>query len=250
MGGYTEFFEEDWKPIADRSVQSFIGPGGTKTYNTHLHVLEAFAELYRIWPDALVRKRLEELLLVNTQSVRLPKYGCNVDGFTPQWMPIDTVQNQRASYGHDVEGVWLCMDAARTLGHSPRLLRGWAEGLIGYNLEYGFDNTHGGFYYTGPLGQRADDNNKVWWVQAEAMVALLEMYRLTGQPQYYDAFNRTFQFVSKYQVAKNGSWWTTCHADGTPAGPTRTSMWQGAYHNGRSMLLCSDLLDELAAAAK
>ncbi len=249
-GGYVEFFEEDWKPISDRRVQSFIGPGGTKTYNTHLHVLEAFTELYRVWPDPLVRDRLEEMLVVNTQTVRLPHHGCNVDGFTTEWIPIETSQNLRASYGHDIEGAWLCLDAARALNHSRRLMRGWAEGLVGYSLQHGYDTTHGGFYNSGPLGQAADDTSKVWWVQAEGLVSMLEMYRLTGEPRYYDAFDRTFEFVMKYQVASKGSWWSTCRADGKVTGPSRSSMWQGAYHNGRSMLLSAEILDELATASK
>lgn len=249
-GGYTEFFEENWRPIRDSKKASFIGPPGTKTFNTHLHVLEAFAELYRVWPGPKVRDRLEELLLINTSTIRLTKYGCNVDGFTPDWKPIETRQNLRASFGHDVEAAWLCLDAARALGHPDNLLRSWAEGLVGYSLEHGYDRTHGGFYYTGPLGMNADDTKKEWWVQAEALVSMLELYKLTGRQEYYDVFAQTLDFVEKHQVAKEGSWWATRRADGSPAGPSRTSMWQGAYHNGRSMLRCAHLLEELAAAAK
>ncbi len=247
-GGYTEFFEEDWRPVTDPKAASYVGPPGTKTFNTHLHVLEALTELYRAWPDALVRRRLEELLTVNTLTVRLPEHGCNVDGFTPDWRPIDTPRNLRASYGHDVEGAWLCLDAARALGRPPALLRGWAEGLVGYSLRHGYDREHGGFFYTGPLGKDADDTKKEWWVQAEALVSMLELYKLTGRPEYYAAFAGTLDFVAKHQVAKEGGWWATRAADGSPAGPSRTSMWQGAYHNGRSMLLCAKLLGELAAA--
>jgi mannobiose 2-epimerase len=249
-GGYTEFFHEDWRPITDPREPSYIGPPGTKTFNTHLHVLEAFTDLYRLWPDPLVRRRLDELLVINTLSVRLPEYGCNVDGFTPDWKPLQTPRNLRASYGHDVEAAWLCLDAARALGRPPALLRGWAEGLVGYSLKHGYDRARGGFYYTGPLGKDADDTRKEWWVQAEALVAMLELYKLTGRRDYYDRFAQTLDFVEKHQVAKEGGWWATRKADGSPAGSSRTSMWQGAYHNGRSMLLCARLLDELAAAAK
>ncbi|MBS0260326.1 MAG: AGE family epimerase/isomerase [Planctomycetes bacterium] len=245
-GGYLEFFEEDWQPILDRNVQSFIGPGGTKTFNTHLHVMEAFAELYRVWPDPLVRQRLDELILVNTQTVRLPAFGCNVDAFTLEWEPLQTPQNLRASYGHDIECAWLVLDASRTLGHSPKLLRGWAEGLVGYSLRHGFDRQQGGFFYTGALGKPADDTTKTWWVQAEGLVALLEMYRLTGEPLYFDKFQKTLQFVAQHQVAPGGSWWASCDAAGKPLNSIKTSMWQGAYHNGRAMLLCIDLLEELA----
>src|SRR5262249_30350667 len=158
---------------------------GMRTYNTHLHVLESFADLYRVWPDSLVRRRLEELLAINTLTVRLPQYGCNVDKFAPDWQPIRTPENLRASYGHDVECAWLCLEAARALGQPPAVLRGWAEGLVDYSLRHGHDRARGGFFYTGPVGKDADDPRKEWWVQAEALVAMLEMYRLTGRPEYY-----------------------------------------------------------------
>ncbi|MFO0808375.1 MAG: AGE family epimerase/isomerase [Gemmataceae bacterium] len=249
-GGYTEFFQEDWTPITDRRVTSFIGPGGTKTFNTHLHVLEALTELYRVWPNPGVRRRLDELLVINMSTIRLPEFGCNVDGFLPDWTPIDSRQNRRASYGHDIEGAWLCLDAARVLGHPPALYRSWAEGVVGYSVKHGYDRANGGFFYTGPLGQSADDTKKEWWVQAEALVSMLEMYKLTGKSEYYEMFAGTLEFVEKHQASKDGSWWASRKADGSPLNQSRTSMWQGAYHNGRSMLLCAKLLDALAAKAK
>jgi mannose/cellobiose epimerase-like protein (N-acyl-D-glucosamine 2-epimerase family) len=144
---------------------------------------------------------------------------------------------------------WLCLDAARTLGHPAATLRGWAEGGVGYSLRHGYDRANGGFFYAGPLGKDADDTKKEWWVQAEGLVSMLEMYKLTGKRDYYDAFAGTLDFVEKHQVAKEGGWWATRRAGGSAAGTSRTSMWQGGYHSGRSMLLCAELLDELATAA-
>jgi mannobiose 2-epimerase len=247
-GGYVEFFTEDWRPITDPKERGYVGAIGTKTYNTHLHVLEAFAELYRVWPDPLVRRRLFELISINMNTVRHPDFNCNIDGWRPDWRMVESPRNLRASYGHDVECTWLTLDAARTLGLPPQALRGWAEGLCAYSLKYGYDREHGGFYYMGPLGQSADDTRKEWWVQAEALVSMLEMYRLTRKPEYYDVFRQTLDFVEKHQVAREGSWWATRAADGAPRGNQRSSMWQGAYHNGRAMLLCAKLLEELAAA--
>jgi mannose/cellobiose epimerase-like protein (N-acyl-D-glucosamine 2-epimerase family)/acetyl esterase/lipase len=245
-GGYVELFTEDWRPITDPKENNYVGTAGTKTYNTHLHVLEALTELYRVWPDPLVKERLAELLVINTNTVRHPDFDCNIDGWRPDWTMVDTPANLRASYGHDVECAWLALDAARALGQSPALLRGWAESLCGNSLKYGYDRQHGGFFYTGPLGKPADDTKKEWWVQAESLVAMLEMYRLTGKQEYYTAFSQTLDFVEKHQVAKEGSWWASRNADGSPKGDQRSSPWQGAYHNGRSMLLCAKMLDELA----
>jgi mannobiose 2-epimerase len=247
-GGYVEFSYEDWRPITDPKEPMYVGAIGTKTYNTHLHVLEALAALYRVWPDPLVRQRLAELVTINMSTVHHPDFNCNIDGWQPDWHMVQSPSNLRASYGHDVECAWLTLDAVRTLGLSPQLLRGWAEALCSYCLRYGYDHEHGGFYYTGPLGRPAEDTRKEWWVQAEALVAMLEMYRLTGRTEYYNTFCQTLAFVEKHQVAREGSWWATCEADGAPRGNQRSSPWQGAYHNGRALLLCAKLLDELAAA--
>jgi mannobiose 2-epimerase len=249
-GGYVEFFTDDWRPITDPKESNYVGAAGTKTYNTHLHVLEALTALYRAWPDPLVRQRLEEALVIITSTVRHPDYPCNIDGWRPDWRMIETPANLRASYGHDVECAWLALDAARALGQSPALLRGWAEALCGYALKYGYDRGHGGFFYTGPLGKAADDTRKEWWVQAEALVSMLELYRLTGKAEYYAAFARTLDFVEKHQVAREGGWWATRTADGSPKVDQRSSPWQGAYHSGRSMLLCARMLGELANKPK
>ena len=249
-GGYGEFFYDDWRPITDLKEPGYVGAIGTKTYNTHLHVLEAVTDLYRVWPDPLVRQRLSELLVINNNAVRHPEFACNIDGWMPDWQMVNNPRNLRASYGHDVECVWLTLEAARALGHSPQLLRGWAEALCSYSLKFGYDRRNGGFYYTGPLGRPADDTRKEWWVQAEALVSMLEMYRLTGKRDYYDVFSQTLDFVEKHQVAREGSWWATRAADGSPQGEQRSSPWQGAYHNGRSMLLCAKLLEELAANSR
>jgi mannobiose 2-epimerase len=245
-GGYVEFFTADWRPITDPKAPGYVGAIGTKTYNTHLHLLESFTDLYPAWPNNLTRRRLGELLVINTTTVRHPDFFCNIDGWHPDWRMVRTPANLRASYGHDVECAWLVVEAARALDLPLPTLRGWADALVGYSLKHGYDRTHGGFFYTGPLGKPADDMRKEWWVEAEALVSMLEMYRLTGKREYYDVFAQTLDFVAKHQVAAEGSWWATCSADGTPRGRQRSSPWHGAYHNGRAMMRCATLLEQLA----
>jgi cellobiose epimerase len=247
-GGYVEFFYEDWRPITDPREPMYVGAIGTKTYNTHLHMLEALTDLYRVWPDPLVKQRLNELVVINTQTVHHPDFNCNIDGWTADWVMINSPANLKASFGHDVECAWLMLDAGRALGMSPHVFRSWAEALCTYSLKHGYDHRHGGFFYTGPLGQSATETKKEWWVEAEALVSMLEMYRLTHNPAYYKVFRETLDFVEKHQVASAGSWYASRQADGSPLVNTRSSPWQGAYHNGRSMLLCARLLEELAAA--
>ena len=243
-GGYHEFFHADWRPVTDSVEAGYVGAIGTKTYNTHLHLMESLAELHRQWPDPAVRGRLAELLVINTSTVRNAEFHCNVDGWQPDWRVVNTPRNLRTSYGHDVECAWLALDAAATLGQSPALLRSWAEDLCATSLRFGYDAGHGGFFQSGPLGRPADDTRKEWWMQAEALVGLLEMFQLTGDRQYFAKFRQTLDFVARYQVAQEGGWWATRRADGSPdANLSRTSQWQGAYHNGRALLRCARLLE-------
>jgi mannobiose 2-epimerase len=113
-------------------------------------------------------------------------------------------------------------------------------------LKYGYDRKYGGFFYSGLLGQPANDTKKEWWVQAEALASMLEMYRLTKRPEYYNVFHQTLEFVKNHQVAREGGWWATRTADGAPQDNQRSSPWHGAYHSGRAMVLCAKMLDELA----
>lgn len=248
FGGYREFFNADWSEVTEGS--GYVGALGHKTYNTHLHLMEAFAELYRRWPDARVLQRLNELININVNTVLYPKANANVDAFERDWKVVSTERNLRASYGHDVECIWLVMDAAQATGAPTAPYRTWATKLAEYSYEYGYDREHGGFFEGGPLNGAADNKRKTWWVQNEATVGMLEMFAQTGEQKYYDAFAKTLDFCANHQVAKEGGWWATRNADGSPANDkTRTSPWQGAYHAGRAMIECAKRLDTLADKA-
>jgi mannobiose 2-epimerase len=250
-GGFQEYFTDDWRPVLDPNEPASIGPIGTKTYNTHLHLMETFTFLHRTSPDPRIERRLTELMQIASRTVQHPDYPSNLDAWTRDWKIAEAPKNRLASYGHDVECAWLVLDTARALGWSPDLYRQWAVSLVGYSLKNGYDEQHGGFYSGGPYGQPATELNKVWWVECEALVSMLEMYRLTGDERYYQVFGQTLDFIEQHQIAKAGGWWAERGPNGSPVkNLTRTSMWQGGYHNGRALLLCEQVLRELALNLK
>ncbi|MEM8733425.1 MAG: AGE family epimerase/isomerase [Planctomycetota bacterium] len=251
FGGYQEFFYDDWTPIRDPKESGYIGAINTKTYNSHLHLLEAFTELYEVTKNPLVGRRLSELILINTVTVKHPKLPCNIDGWTREWKMIESDRNLRASFGHDVECVWLVMEAMKALGRPTELIQDWGQSLCNYSIEHGYDNEYGGFCYTGPLNGKSDDRQKVWWTQAEAMVAMLTLFEMTGESRYLELFHQTFDFTDKHVVADKGSWWNTRNANGALSdNQSRTSMWQGGYHNGRALILCQEMLERISSQPK
>jgi len=79
-----------------------IGPVGYKSMNTHIHLLEAFTELYRVWPDPALRARLEEMLVIVRDKICVEPGAMNLY-FTSAWQPIP----DHDSFGHDVETAYL-----------------------------------------------------------------------------------------------------------------------------------------------
>jgi mannobiose 2-epimerase len=250
-GGYREFFSRNWKELTDAKEGGYVGPVLTKTYNTHLHLLEAFTTLYRVWPDGLVAQRLAELLEINTLTVRHRELWFNIDQWTNDWKAVTANGNDKqVSYGHDIECAWLVMDACRALKRPFGPLSGWADQLVNFSIDHGYDRTHGGFYYNGIEKQPAFDRKKEWWVQAEALVSLLEMHRLTGKQEYYNLYNVTLAFIEKHHLAPGGGWYATLEPDGKVKSYNRATMWQGPYHTGRALLYSALLLEELARRDK
>jgi mannobiose 2-epimerase len=245
-GGYVEFFNEDWSTPSPQE-ESYMGAGlsGLKLMNTHLHLLEAIATFYRASRSPLARERLLELIAIQSNSVVRKNLGACTDKYERDWTPRLDADYARVSYGHDIENVWLVMDACEAAGVSAYPLLDLFRALWDYSLKYGYDQEKGGFFYSGAFNQPADVRNKSWWVEAETLVSALRMYRMTREQKYRSVFEKTFEFVEKYQVDwENGEW----HADVMPDGTTRgdkAQPWKAGYHGGRAMIECIEILKEM-----
>jgi len=241
-GGYLETFNEDWSPKT--LDHQYMGKGpAIKLMNTHLHLMEAMTNFYRAICFPLARERLLELITIQSNSVVRKAIGACTDKYERNWTPILTGNNSMVSYGHDLENIWLIADACDAAGIPTHTLLDLYRTLFNYSLKYGFDRKKGGFYTSGVSFNRpATDRNKTWWVQAEAIVSALCMFRLTNEPQYLDIFARTYDYIEKYQVDWiNGEW----HAVITPRGKIRGNKadpWKAAYHNGRAIMECLNML--------
>jgi mannobiose 2-epimerase len=249
-GGYYEAFTRDGTPIleapAGRQSDAIGTKYGLKSMNTHIHLLEAFVALHEVWPDPVVRARLEELHeIILTKIYYEP--GAQHMFTTPDWKPVPGPD----SFGHDIETAFLLAESAEALGR-PEDGRTWHAGrrLVDHALEVGYDREHGGFYDEGTVDGRDLNKQKIWWVEAEGLNALLLMHELYGKetPRYWNAFVQTWGFISDHQVdAKYGGWFNTVKADGSPIpGRGKSDRWTEGYHQGRSMLTVSARLRHLA----
>lgn len=245
-GGYREFFNEDWT-LPPPEERGYLGvTRDFKLMNTHLHLMEAMTSFYRATGLPLARERLIELILIEGAAVVRHAHGACSDRHRLDWTPVLDGPGGDASYGHDLENIWLLEDALRA---AALPVASWVEFFrrnFGYSTRFGWDAQRGGFWDRGPLGKLATSRIKIWWVQAEAMVSALTMYRLTKEKQYMDVFERTLQFVEQYmQDRERGEWWPQVDEKGV-AGGWKAGEWKGPYHNGRAMIECMAILRGLS----
>jgi len=244
-GGYREFFARDWGAAPPDARPYLGGTADLKLMNTHLHLMEALTALYHADPTAAVALRLSELVTIQSNAVVRKAIGACTDQYERDWTPRLDAAAARASYGHDLENIWLLVDALEALGQPVSPLLDLFRQLFDYSLRHGYDQQRGGFYDSGPLGADADRRDKVWWVQAEALVSALTMYKLTGEARYASVYLKTWEFTNTSITDwATGEWHWAVSVEGRGTGD-KANRWKAGYHNGRAMIEALRLVGEI-----
>jgi len=251
-GGYFEAIRRDGTPITSWDPKAPIAKRtdrlgvyyGYKTMNSHIHLLEALAELSRIDDRAVVKERLREVFHLVRDRIAIEPGALNLY-LTRDWRAIPA----HDSFGHDVETAYLLVEAAEAL-HIPDDVRTWAvaRSLIDHALDWGWDEEHGGFYDKGDsFATPAYDRTKVWWTEAEGLNALAVMDRKFGREtdRYVRAFEKQRGFIESHQLDnQHGGWFAETTRDGKLLGDgAKANQWKANYHTARAMMNVTRLLE-------
>ena len=229
--GYIEAFSRDWKALGDLRL-SAKDANEKKTMNTHLHILEAYTNLYRVWPDKVLKEKI--ILLISNFSRHIVNAGTShlILFFDEDW----NKRSATISFGHDIEASWLLYEAAITIGD---------ESLIGKTQELslklstavleGLDKD-GGLWY-----EKEGDHlivEKHWWPQAEAMVGFYNAWELSGDLAFLEHSINSWVFIKNHLLdKKHGEWFWGVNSDYSPMkGQDKVGLWKCPYHNGRACL--------------
>ena len=241
-GGYLEATLRDWSPTEDLRL-SDVDMNEAKSMNAHLHILEAYTNLYRVWQQKPLKQRLGELIRYFTDHIIDPETSHLILFFNEQWEP----QSEKVSFGHDIETSWLLCEAAEALGDEALLeeIRQLALRMAETTLREGLDGD-GGLNYE-RFEDGTVDGGKQWWPQAEAVVGFLNAYQLSGEEKFYQAAVNTWRFIDEHLIDHtNGEWFHQLRADGSVDQEThKISEWKGPYHTARTCIEAYRRLDKL-----
>jgi mannobiose 2-epimerase len=243
--GYFEASDREWKMMEDVRL-SEKDQNEKKTMNTHLHILEAYTNFLRVWKNRILQKQLKQLINIFLDKIIDPKTGHFNLFFDEFW----NIKSNRFSYGHDIEGSWLLVEAAELLGDKTLMERVKKASLrlANITLEEGVDKD-GGIMNDGYING-VIDTDKQWWCQTEAMVGALNAFQITGDRKFFDASYNCWNFVKKYIIdPKNGEWFFRVTREGKAYSSEEYKIgpWKGPYHNSRTCLEIMKRLEKLKA---
>jgi len=242
--GYTDALSRDWKPLEDVRL-SKKDQNESKTMNTHLHILEAYTNLYRIWKNPQLKKALKNVLrllldqFVNHDSLHLNLF------FDDHW----TLRSTLISYGHDIEASWLLHEAAGVLedkelvGECAKLAVDMArENMSGLAAD-------GGLHYEYKPESGELDSDKHWWPQAEALVGYFNAFQLSGEHLFLSRTLGAWTFIREHLIDyRLGEWYWSVDSKGEPQKEQeKAGFWKCPYHNGRA---CMELIRRIDKTSK
>ena len=234
-GGWLEHFERDWTPILDPRAEAIVEVAGRKSANTHLHLMEALAELCEATHDPEVRDSLAEALRINATWFYPKDPGQSALHRRPDWKLAPEPSSAGLSYGHNVEFAWLMVRAETVLGRNPAWDHFYAH--LNHALRYGFDHARGGLYSRGSDNRPATDTEKIWWVQAEMLAALTDALKHKENQAQAQALDKLLEFVLAHQVnPPDAIWLESVAADGQPRSTAKAHNWKANYHDVRAVV--------------
>ena len=231
-GGYMEALSCDFKPLEDMSLSAH-DINADKTMNSHLHLMEAYANLYQVWADPSLKSALEQLIELTCSRIMGP------DGHLQLYFRRDwSVLPGGLSYGHDIETSWLLLECAcathdfsvvnRVKPFAAALGKAGNEGLL----------PDGSMRYE-RLTDGSFDDSRQWWVQAETVVGNLWLWKYHNDTAAAERAVACWNYIRDHLVDREkGEWYWAVLPDGSPdlASP-KAGFWKCPYHNSRMCLV-------------
>lgn len=232
--GYIEACTREWGEIADMRL-SELDANYPKSQNTHLHIIEPYANLYRMLSEELralseeCKVKSEEFKLLNDSTVDSAKNtnsNSSLSTLHSSLMKVETALRNLIdifcdkilnpdthhldlffdmdwtrgagwleSYGHDIECSWLMHEAALVLGDEEVLAK--VEPIVQLVAKASEKglNADGSMTHEANLDTGHVDDDRHWWVQAETVVGFYNIYQHFGDEAALQKALHCWQYI-------------------------------------------------------
>ena len=269
QNGYIEACTREWGKIGDMRL-SELDANYPKSQNTHLHIMEAYANLLRCLKEMRAQEQCDYVPAIGSVlpvgiSVP-PETMVNVEGVLRNVISIfiDKILNPETnhldlffdldwtrgaghleSYGHDIECSWLLHEAALVLGDENLLEK--VENVVqkvAKASEKGL-REDGSMIHEANLDTGHVDDDLHWWVQAENVVGWFNIWQHFGDEEAFKKSEKCWQFIKDKLVDwDNGEWYWSRHPDGSlNTIDDKAGFWKCPYHNSR---MCLEIIERTA----
>jgi mannobiose 2-epimerase len=235
--GYIEALNHDWQPIEDMRL-SDKDENGSRTMNTHLHILEPYTNLYRVWKDQRLERQLRTLISIFTDKLLNPKTSHLDLFFNDQWQGKRNIK----SYGHDIEAAWLMTEALEVLG--DRQLIAQVMPVVSRIAEASNKGLcpDGSMIHESNVDTGVVDDQRHWWVQCENVVGQLNQYQHFHDEQALQRAFSCYQYILDRLIDhEEGEWYWSVSPDGSVnQNDDKAGFWKCPYHNSR---MCLEIIE-------
>jgi cellobiose epimerase len=236
--GYIDVLSRDYRMISGLRL-SEKEMADTWTMNTHLHILEAYTNLFRIWKNNELKLQLTNLLNLFLEKILNPQTWHFQLFFDKNWKNVGDVD----SYGHDIEGTWLMVEAAEALNNTTILekVNRVAIKMADTTIQEGWRETTGGLLYEKENGKLHEEFH--WWPQAESVIGFFNAWQISKDKKYLNIALKNWEFIKEYiSDKKHGEWFWGVDQSLNPLAVEKVNGWKGPYHNSR---MCMEMVRRL-----
>lgn len=235
--GYIEALTREWQPIQDMRL-SDKDENGSRTMNTHLHIIEPYTNLYRVWKSEDLKKSILNLIDIFTEKL-LNKETNHLDlFFDDEWHGKRNIE----SYGHDIEASWLLHETALVLGEKQVL--NTIEPIIRSIAKASDEGLRpdGSMIYEHWKDNNTYDLQRQWWVQCESVIGHVNLYQHFQDEDAFVKAKQCWDYIQTNLVDKeHGEWYWAILDDGTTNHiDDKAGFWKCPYHNSR---MCLELIE-------
>lgn len=231
------FWEPDHHLFKSQYSPDWTTPEAYRGQNANMHACEALLACYEATGKSEYLDRARKIADALCVELAATTDGRLWEHYTEAWTPdMDYNRDSPADQfrpwgyqpGHHVEWAKLLAVLDRYTETDWAVPR--AEQLFMTAIDDGWDDEHGGFYYTVSLDGDPVVTDKYGWPVAEAIGAAAALYERTGDESYRTWYDWLWEYAERVFVAPGRNWYQKCTRKNAPYETETAPEVEPGYH--------------------